>query len=140
MSKGKTQNISLRWNENGYFFRKYHPHKFTQTDTLMARLYGLAKTHKLETDPSGDLLLTYDENGNARYKLRPVLSTINTPPHFIAQFLNKLLKTSIRKPRSHVVNSYHFIQDIKNIYIPDAYVLISLNTQINLLIFILRKD
>ena len=123
----KTKAITLRWNDNGYFHKKYHPHKFTQSDTVMTRLYGLVKVHKFDTDLTGQLILQYDDNDKLICKFRPVLSAVNTPPHFIANFLNSVLNNSIKKPASYVKNSHQFIQDIYNIHVPDNHVLISLD-------------
>ena len=112
-----TQNFLHVWNINGFLNKSYHDWALTQTDTVLPRLYGLPKIHKI----------IMDHNGILHYKLRPVLSTINTPTHFLAKFISTLLTTSIKKPVSCIKNSQHFISKISEVSIPDNHILISLD-------------
>ena len=63
----------------------------------------------------------------ANFPLRPIISTINSPTHFLAKILYNELKDCFPKPKSHINNSLDFKKKINNLFIPDNYVFISLD-------------
>ena len=90
-------------------YRKYHNVQLILTNTTLAKAYGLPKIHKKE------------------YPLRPIIYSLNSPTHFLGQTLYNDLKNSIKKPISHVDNSFDLVNKIKNIIIPDEYIMLSLD-------------
>ena len=76
---------------------------------MLAKAYGLPKIHK-EGAP-----------------LRPIISSINSPVHFLAKILNNNLSPILQKPDSHVDNSFQLQERISNIKIPSPYTLLSLD-------------
>ena len=112
-----TQEFPTIWNVNSFLEKEYHRFSLTQTDTVLPKLYDLPKVHKLYID----------EAGIRRYKLRSVLSTVNTPTHKFAKYFNSLLSNCTKRPDSYIKNSHYFIQKISQIHIPDNHMLMSLD-------------
>ena len=112
-----TKDFLTIWNVNGFLQKEYHKYSLTQTDTVLPKLYGLPKVHKIYTD----------EAGIRRYKLRPVLSTVNTPTKKFAKYFSSLITNSTNRPNSYIKNSKHFIEKISHTHIPDNHILISLD-------------
>ena len=79
----------------------------------MAKFYALLKTHK--------------ENFMIDLPSRPVISDINTPPSFVSKFLCNILQNCCSLPKSHVKNSFDTKEKLKDITIPEDYILISLD-------------
>ena len=107
---------------------KYHTIQLTQTDTQLAKCYGLPKIHK------------------PTLSFRPIISTVNSSTHHLAKVIYENLKSCFPSPRSHIDNSVDLIKKLKNIKIPDGYTLISLdlvslftNVSLNLVIQSLEK-
>ena len=73
--------LLTRLNNNGYLQKKYHNNQLTQTNTVLPRAYGLPKIHKNNTP------------------LRPIISTIGSPTHFLSKIIYDELKTFI--PNHH---------------------------------------
>ena len=111
----RTYHFLSRWNINGFLTKKFHKFSLTQTNTCLARLYGLPKVHKV----------IFDNNGRMVCKFRPVVSTVGTPTHFLAKQISTILNNCIKKPDSYIKNSSYFIEKIKNISIPDDHVFVS---------------
>ena len=76
---------------------------------MKSRIYGLPKTHKIG------------------YRLRLVVFFIGSPTHFISQQYDTMLKTFVRKPKSHVKNSFDLKEKLENITISKDNVSISLD-------------
>ena len=76
---------------------------------MLSRIYGLPKTHKIG------------------FPLCPVVSQIGSPTYFLSQQYDKMLKTSVPKPKSHVKNSFELKEKLDNIIVPEGHVLISLD-------------
>ena len=103
------KNILQYLNENNYLYQKYKNNHLTQTNTVLARAYGLLKIHKVSNP------------------CRPVISLINSPTYMLAKFLYDDLKKGIKLPESHVKNSLELKNKIKHLVIPDNYILLSLD-------------
>ena len=101
--------ILKRFNENEYLGRKYHNNELTQTDTCLAKGYGLPKIHK-ENIP-----------------LPPIISSINSPCHSLAKIVYSELKNAIPIPKSHINNSFELKKKLANITVPDGYIFASLD-------------
>ena len=84
--------------------------KFTQTDTMIPRIYGLPRIHKIGCP------------------LQPVVSSINSPTYFLSQQYAQMLKYSTNRLKSHIKNSYELKEELKNISIPDDHILVSIDT------------
>ena len=120
--------ILNNFNGNNFLKHKYHTIQLTQTDTQLAKCYGLPKIHK------------------PTLSFRPIISTVNSPTHHLAKVIYKNLKSCFPSPRSHIDNSVDLIKKLKNIKIPDGYTLVSLdvvslftNVSLNLVIQSLEK-
>lgn len=96
-------------NDGNCLKRKYLDVQLTQTDTVLARMYGLPKIHKI---------------GNP---LRPIISLRGSPTHFIAKVLYEELKPCIPPISSHIDNSFVLKEKLKNITIPEDAILLSLD-------------
>jgi len=96
-------------NDNGLLEFKHHKYQLTQTNTNLAKCYGLPKIHK----PT----LTF----------RPIISSINSPTQFLSNIILKNLKKCISQPKSHIHNSFDLLNKIKNLHIPRNHVLVSLD-------------
>ncbi|XP_043467539.1 protein dopey homolog PFC0245c-like [Leptopilina heterotoma] len=107
--KTDTYKILKYWNNSGFLNRKYYDLELTQTNTNIAKLYGLPKIHKINVP------------------LRPVVSTVNSPTYFLSKHLFDLLDKSINKPKSYIQNSSDFIKKITQFTIPTDHTLISLD-------------
>ena len=84
----KVHKILSYFNLNGYLQKQYQNNNLTQTNTQLPKAYGLPKIHKLDIP------------------LRPIISTVNSLIHFLAIILNNELKNCIKKPISHINNSF----------------------------------
>ena len=83
----------------------------TLTHTSLPKAYSLPKIHKKDCP------------------LRPIISTINSPIHFLSKILYNSLKNCIQKPKSHLDNSFQLKLELKNIIVPPNHILISLDVQ-----------
>lgn len=98
-----------RWNNRKYFHRTYNKFFLSQSDTSLPRFYGLPKIHK---------------TGNP---LRPIVSAINSPTYFISKVISESRITSLDKPSSYVHNSHELITKLRDVFIPDDHILVSLD-------------
>ena len=96
-------------NSNGFLHKNFHKNFLTQTNTMLSKAYGLPKIHKIDVP------------------LRPIISTINSPTHFLSKLLYETLKNIFPKPDSYVNNSFSFKNEITYLYIPDEYMFMSLD-------------
>lgn len=78
-------------------------------DTMQAKAYGLPKIHK-ENAP-----------------LRPVISLVNSITHFQAKNLYNELKKCVKKPLSHINNSFELKDKLRGIIIDDSLAFVSLD-------------
>ena len=102
-------NLLKSWNNSGFLNKQYHNFNLTQTNTNIARCYGLPKIHKKDIP------------------LRPIISTINSPTHFLSKTLYNHIKNCIRTPNSHINNSFELKSKLHSFFIPDDYILLSLD-------------
>lgn len=105
----KTKKLLKEWNDRNIFPKKLTRFDTSLSDTSIAKIYGLPKTHK------------------PNYPMRPIVSNINTPTSFLSRFIHKILSKSLIKPFSYIKNSSHLIEKLKNLNVPDDHVLISLD-------------
>ena len=104
-----TSNILKKLNSEGLLKYKYHNNSLTLTNTVLAKGYGLPKIHK----PNAPL--------------RTIISLINSPTHFLAKVLYDELKLAIKKPKSHINNSFELRKKLENIEINRDHRLLSLD-------------
>lgn len=107
---------------NNLRLQKYlGPHierKHIQTsECILARAYALAKTHKIPEN-----LISFDD-----IKFRLVVSSIDSHKCYLSKLYEQILSESIKKPTQVIKNSQDFINKIKNIKIPDNYIMVSLD-------------
>lgn len=73
---------------------------------LAPRLYGLPKTHKNNCP------------------MRPVTSFIGSPIYNLTQFMSKILNKTIGEASTYTRDTWHYIETLKTVHIPDNYTLI----------------
>ena len=100
----KVKNILQSLNEQKFLIHNYHNNKLSQSNTMLAKAYGLPKVHK------------------PNHPYRPIISLVKSPTHFLATILYNDLKKAISLPKSHINNSIEFRRKIENIIIPDDHV------------------
>ena len=69
----------------------------------------------------------FELHKSAEVPLCPVIYLINTPTHKLAKMLYDDLKNAIPLPKSHINNSFEFVNKLKNINVLDDDVLILLH-------------
>ena len=102
-------NLLKDWNDKEYLNKQFHNFSLTQTNTNIARCYGLPKIHKKDVP------------------LRPIISTINSPTHFLSKILYNQIKNSVNTPKSHINNSFELKTKLQSFTIPDDHILLSLD-------------
>lgn len=107
----RTFNILDNWRLKGFLDEKINRKDIITTNTVLAKMYGLPKIHKLNTP------------------LRPVVSSINTPTYHMAKIFKNILTNSLPKPSSYIKNSFHFKEIIDETSIQDGYIMISLDVK-----------
>lgn len=105
----RCKDIMNYWNDNGYLDRKYHKNALTQTDTSLPKIYGLPKIHK------------------NNIPLRPIVSCIGSPTYKLSKRINSILKQCLKMSQSYIKDSIELREKIKNVVIPDDYIMISLD-------------
>lgn len=60
-------------------------------------------------------------------KFRPIVSSINGPLHKLGREIHNIITFANINNTSHINNSFEFKEKVKNIFIPDNYVLVSLD-------------
>ena len=107
--KNNVYSIFKKLNDNNLLKQKYNNIQLRQTNTHLAKCYGLPKIHK------------------PTLSVRPIISTVNSPTHFLAKVIYENLKTCFPPPKSHIDNSFDLINKLKNKKIPDDHILVSLD-------------
>ena len=69
--------------------------------------YSLVKTHKL---PESDM----QSVSATSYKIRPIVSCVGGPTDRISWFLNKIVSQLLSKVPSHLNNTSHFLEQLRN--------------------------
>ena len=87
----------------------------------MSRAYGLLKAHKIPIDDNNNLKFS----NNLPFRL--VISCIDSFKYFFSQLYEEILSSSVNKPPQNIKNSVEFLEKIKNIKIPENYVMMSLD-------------
>ena len=106
--QSNTSNILKRLNDNEFLKYKFHNNQLL-TNTVLAKCYGLPKIHKQDIP------------------LRPIISLINSPTHFLAKILYDELKDSIKVPKSHLNDSLDLKRKLEDLVVDDNHVLLSLD-------------
>lgn len=101
--------IFKHFDDLALFGNNFNVKNYTQTDTLLAKCYGLPKIHKIDIP------------------MRPIISTVNSPTESLSKIFLNDLKKAIKLPNSHIDNSFKLIEKIKNLHIPPDYYLVSLD-------------
>ena len=107
--QSKVHNILSQFNDNNYLEFKYNNDSVTQSNTVLPKAYALPKIHKVDIS------------------LRPIISTINSPTNFLSKIIDKELKKCIKKPSSHINNSFELKVKLDSLTISSGYSLVSLD-------------
>ena len=107
--QSNTSKILKELNDNEFLKFKYHNNQLTLTNTVLAKGYGLPKIHTPDIP------------------LRPIISLVNSPTHFLAKVIYDELKIAISTPTSHINNSFELKRKIETIKIDQDHVLLSLD-------------
>jgi len=100
--------ILKRWLENGYISSYIHS-QLNSNNAILPRAYGLPKIHK------------------PGYSLRITASSIDSPLHNFATFLQKILRKSFTTLTDKFKNSIEVTNKLCKIHIPENYWLVSLD-------------
>ena len=100
--------LLARWKKRSYISDTMY-RRLNCTDGVLPRAYGLPKIHKRDCP------------------LRIIVSTKDSPLHIFAGFLHNLIYNSIPKAKSYIANSFQLVDKLKDTYIDDKHVLISLD-------------
>lgn len=90
--QNKVHQILSQLNDDAFLEYKNNKLSITQTNTTSVRAYGSLKIHK------------------TGFRLRPVISLINSPTYFLSKVLVKNLKKCIELPKSYIKNSSFLIK------------------------------
>ena len=93
---------------------KFHNNQLTLINTVLAKCYGLPKIHKQDIP------------------LRPIISLINSPTHFLDKILYDELKDCIKVPKSHLNDSLDLKKKkkLEDLVLDDNHVLLSLGVSL----------
>ena len=104
-----TSTIFKNLNNNNYLRTKFHNNALSCTNTTLAKYYGLPKIHKKDVP------------------VRPIISLINSPTHFLSKTFYNEIKSAIKLPSSHINNSLDLKLKLNSFTIPDDYIFLSLD-------------
>ncbi|XP_011858662.1 PREDICTED: uncharacterized protein LOC105556190 [Vollenhovia emeryi] len=104
----KLNNILKNWAEREYISGLQH-YQLKSSDTSLPRAYGLPKIHK------------------DNYPLWIIISSINSPLHDLASFMNSIISKSLPPPFSHIDNSYDLFETLSEKTIGESEIFISLD-------------
>ncbi|XP_011865403.1 PREDICTED: uncharacterized protein LOC105560690, partial [Vollenhovia emeryi] len=104
----KLNNLLKNWANNKYISELQH-FQLKSSDTSLPKAYGLPKIHK--------------EN----YPLRIIISSINSPLHEFASFINSIISKSIPPAIGHINNSFDLYRALAEKTLLDSEVFISLD-------------
>lgn len=79
------------------------------TNGNLSRCYGLPKIHK---------------DG---FPLRIIVSSLGSPVYNISRYIHDILYRSIEKPKSYVKDGWFFVTNIKNLFIDNDSIMVSLD-------------
>jgi len=79
------------------------------SDGLLPRAYGLPKVHKPDCP------------------FRIIISSIDSPLYSLATFLQETITRSLPRAKGHIDNSFQLVKILKDMFIEDGFVLISLD-------------
>lgn len=105
--ENKNKALLIRLEKDGYI-DSYTRNRLTAKHSNPPRIYGMPKIHK---------------NGTP---LRPVVSTIGSPAYALSGYLSKILGNII-DGEWNVPDSFKFAEWLRNVAVPDGYVLASLD-------------
>jgi len=100
--------ILKRWINSKYISSNTH-HWLNSSNAVLPRAYGLPKIHK------------------TGYPLRIIISSIDSPLHNLADFLQNIYKQSLLLPPSYIQNSADLMEKLTNFNFPDDCSLVSLD-------------
>ena len=104
-----SSNFLKQWNDKGWLEKVYNDYEISQTHTILPRIYGLPKLHKLGIP------------------LRPVFSNVNSPTSLLAKNVSDLLYNCLNPPDSYIKNSFDLCEKLTKLKIPEDHSLISLD-------------
>jgi len=102
------KDLLKRWLNSKYISAQTHNY-INSSNPILPRAYGLPKIHK------------------KGHPLRIIVSSSGSPLHNLATFLQKILQDSLPIAPSHINNSLDLIHKLESLYIPDNYILVSLD-------------
>jgi len=102
------RNLLTRWKNSNYISPKKYKALY-RSEGILPRAYGLPKIHKPEIP----------------YRL--IISSMDSPFYFLASFLQGIIKKHVPNTFSHLNNSFELTEKLKNIFISDNHILISLD-------------
>jgi len=100
--------LLTRWKSRGYISKSSYSSLYC-SDGNLPRAYGLPKVHK------------------PGFNFRIIISSVDSPSYHIAYFLHRLISQNIKKPFSHIDNSFELIKKLEGTCLQDEHDLVSLD-------------
>ena len=106
--QNKVNSLVKSW-ENKSLINNLLAKDLKSSNAVPSRFYGLPKIHK-ESIP-----------------VRPIVSYVGSPTYNLASFFSSTISKNTTPPRSKIINSFELVKKLKNVNVPDNYVLASLD-------------
>ncbi|XP_011867795.1 PREDICTED: uncharacterized protein LOC105561973 [Vollenhovia emeryi] len=100
--------LLVEWKKSNYIDNSIYK-RLNCTDGTLPRAYGLPKIHKQDCP------------------LRIIVSSVDSPLYAFSAFLHNIIKSSIPKPESHILNSFDLVNKLNGLHIQETHDLISLD-------------
>ena len=105
---GDLHKLLINWKRNKFISIDIY-RRLNCTDGILPRAYGLPKIHKPDCP------------------LRVIVSSIGSPLHPLAKFLQKIIEKSLPKSSSHIKNSFDLVNELSGNYFDNKFTLVSLD-------------
>jgi len=100
--------VLMKWKKLEYISASTHG-MLSNSDGLLPRAYGLPKVHK----------------PNCPFRI--IISSINSPLHAFATYIQKIISINIPTAQSRIDNSFDLVKKLTGVHIDDGFSLISLD-------------
>ena len=117
--------ILENWKKKGYLDKDTQITISRVKESTNARAYGLIKAHKIDDE------MLFKIKNNIQIEsivpFRIIISSIDCPKYLQSKMYERILSNSIKKSEKVIKNSFEFLKKIKNVIVPQGYVMISLD-------------
>ena len=106
--QNKVNSLVKKWEKNK-LINNLLAKDLKSSNAVPSRFYGLPKIHK---------------EGNP---VRPIVSYVGSPTYNLASFFSTIISKNTTPPKLKIINSFELVQKLKNVNVPDNFVLASLD-------------